>query len=346
MEIIKKIAVYLFIFLLFLLFIWAAFFPKEDFSKKVEETLQEQKHKADLFFKGMSFSETENGIKYWEFHSMTSDINKDTKLATMHDVDGLFYKGSKPTLKIVAPQAEWKMDKKEIYLYEPIGYDIKHESKLINHIKELEKTPQIFSLFNLSSNYQAESELGYWFKAHNLNWSFAEKMIVCDKGITLTKGDVVVFSQKLKGDVGLEKVNLTGSPKAMIFGRDGRNLTIEATTLDIDSPNDMVYAKGNVRLKRGNATITCDSASYNQREGIVTLFKNVYMVFEDIKAWGEKGSYSVQNESALLTGNAKALRGKSTLLGDRVTIFIKDGRIAVEGKTKIRIGEEELPKTK
>lgn len=346
METIKKIAIYLFLFSLLLLFIWAAFVPKGDFTEKVQETLKEQRRRTDLFFRGATFAEIVNGVKYWELHARTSDINKDIKLATMKDVDGLFFKNGKAALKILAPTAEWKMDEKEIFLDEPIGYDIKYERKVRKHLKKMGDVRELFSIFHLPSKYPAESELGYWFKAHNLNWSIATKKIICKKGITLTKGDVTVFSEKLEGDVGLEKVKLSGFPKALISGRDGGDITIEAKVFDIDSPNDMIYAKGNVKIIRGAAIITSNNAVYNQKEGFIELTSNVSTIFEDIKAWGDEGIYSVKEESAALTGNAGALRGQSKLFGDKVIVFIKDGKIVIEGKTRVTIGEEELPKAK
>ncbi len=321
-------------------FIWAIFIPKGDLSRKITETLTSQRHRADLFFRGVTFAEIVSGVKYWEIKADSSDLNKTTQIASMKIVDGTFFKKGEKSLKIIAPAATWNMKNKEIYLVNPLGYDAKYEREFKKKIKELDLEKNNLSEFNIPNSFGLTKKIGYWFKAKNLTWRLTTKRIVCTDGIKLTKGDITVYSERLDGDVGLERTVLTGNPKAIILEKD--KITLTATKFEVDSKSDIMYALGNVKFIlestiKGKTIITSNAAAYNQRENIIELTGNVEINHKDIRASSNLASYFMPQRKITLTGDAKAFRAGEELRGDKIHIYLEEDRIDVEGGTKIFI---------
>jgi len=340
LDTLKRISISIFLLILVAFFVWSIFIPKGDLGKEIGETLKAQRQRADLFFRGVTFAEIVNGIKYWEIKAQSSDLNKTTKIATMKIVDGTFFKKGEKSLKILAPAATWKMKEKEIYLVNPLGYDAKYEREFKRKTKEIETLKSDVSEFNISNSYELTKEIGYWFKAKNLTWKLATKKIFCEKGVRLTKGDITAFSERLEGDVGLEHIVLTGNPKANI--EQAERMTLLATKFEIDSKSDIMYALGNVKFVReseveGDATIVSNAASYNQRENVIEASGNVKIYFKDIQASSNLATYFVSQKKITLMGDARASRGGDELRGEKIHIFLEENRIDVEGDTKIFI---------
>ena len=326
-------------------FAWAIFVPKGDIGEKITETLKSQKKKADLFFRGVTFSEIVNGRKYWEIKAVSSDLNKTTQISNMKTVDATFFKKGKKSLKIIAPAATWNMKDKEIYLANPLGYDPKYERVFKKKIKGIDLEKDDISEFILPNSYDITKEIGFWFKAKNLTWKLATKRIICKKGIKLTKGDTVILSEHLEGDVGFERVILTGKPEATIEREEKIKLT--ATKFEVDSKSDIVYALGNVKLvlestAEGTATINSNAASYNQKEKVIEFTGNIEIFIGDIRATSDLATYFMPQKKITLTGNPRASRAGDELRGEKIHIYIEENRIEVEGKTKIFISKSEL----
>jgi len=336
MEFLKKIPSYLLLFLLLGLFIWAVFIPKENFMERVEKTLADQKKRADLFFSTVTAAEIVEGQKYWELRAKSSSLNKSMNVTWLQGVNGTFFEDGIPALKIIAPSAIWHMNNKEIFLNDPIGYDTKFEKSYGHKIHKLREIDDPRSVFRLPDSGSPD-DIGYWFKAHNLSWKLATKRIICVGGITLTKGNVMVLANELEADVAMEHVFLRGSPMAMIDG-----VSFEATTIEVDSLQDYLYAEGGVRAKRDSAIISSESATYMQRINEIGFAKEVALLYKDLQAWGSNAKYFLESDNAILFGDASALRGGSSLTGDEVHIDFRDDKVSVVGETKVKIREEEL----
>lgn len=336
MNFIKKLPPYLLILALLGITAWSIFYPKEDFVNKISQTLSKQKNRADLFFSKVTVAEILDGIKFWELNAQTSSLNKTTNVTSLGEVKGTFFEGGNPALKILAPNAVWNMGGKEIFLKEPIGYDMKFERNFGSKLKDLKNIKDPRALFNLPAS-GSPAESGYWFKAHNLNWGLATKRMICSDGIMLTKGNLMIESKKLEADVAMEHVTLMGSPKAVFD-----STTLEAATIEVDSLTDFVYAKGNVILTRPDARITADNSLYKQRTNEVEFTGNVRIAYKDLKAWGKTAKYDIDGEIATLIGEAGALRGDNALAGREIRIFFKEDRVTVKGGTRIKINREEL----
>ncbi len=123
----KYILTAIFVIVLIGFFVWALL-PKDNFSDKISETLKKDKQKADVVFKDATFSEVYDGVKYWELIAKTAVINQSLGMANLSVVDGLFFDKGHPTIKFLAPSAIWQINKNDILLNDPIGYDVKFEN--------------------------------------------------------------------------------------------------------------------------------------------------------------------------------------------------------------------------
>jgi len=316
---------------------WALFAPKEEITEKIYKTLKEQETKADLSFKLVVLEEISNGVKYWELNAKTAVMNKSTNLATLKEVNGTFFKKGKAVLRFKSPAALWDMQKKEIYLDQPLGYDALLERKISSLIKTLTK-PNL-SLFNLPETYK---KLGYWFQAKNLSWKLTDQKLVCTGGIELNKGEVTGKADKLEGDVAMEKIIISGNPKISIAPDHQVPATVEADRFTIISAEDLILAQGNPIIRWENAVITAADIKYLQNEKVLKLSEKVKINYRDIQAWGDNATYYTESQKIILEGNAYARQTGNELKGEKVIVSLKDKKISVKGRGKFVITEEEL----
>ncbi len=317
------------------IFYWALFTPKEDISQRIYQTLKDQEKRADLSFKGVEFEEVVAGVKYWKLSAKDAVVNKSTGIATLQGSRGTFYKNGKPVLSFRSPAAMWDMNKKEIYLDKPLGYDVLMERKINTLLKTIQK--QNLSIFNLPALY--EKGMGYWFKANNLSWKLTDQMLVCRGNIMLTKGEITVYAEKLQGDVAMEKVLLEGNPKSVIQPSGFSPITIEARAFEIISAEDTITAQGTPRIVWEEAVITSDAIKYIQAEKLIQLAGNVLINYKDIKAWGNTAKYYPAENNIVVKGEARAEQGENKISGAKVSVSLKEKKISVVGRGKAVIGE-------
>ena len=344
MKLQQKVSLFVFLGFIIWLFIWALFIPKENLSDRIQRTIKQQEKKADLSFSQVTFEEITNGKKYWALTAQKADINKSTQIATLKDSNGSFYKKGKEVLRFKSPAALWDMSKKEIFLDKPLGYDVKLENKiddLIEKIKNLPASRQVKkSIFTLPQSYKGKT--GYWFLAKNLSWRLINKQLVCDGGISLTKGNVTGIAQKLSGDVAMERVTLSGKPKIVIFQNKSAPITMEAKTFAIISNKDTILAKGNPKITWQTATINAREMTYFQGINSLNLLGSVKVKYNDIEAVGDSAQYFAESGKIVLSGQAKATQGENKLNGKKVIVSLKDQKISVVGRGKVIISEEEI----
>jgi lipopolysaccharide export system protein LptA len=322
-------------------FIWATL-PKEDVQTKIKQTLEEEKHVADVVFESATLSEIYDGVKYWELIADRSSINKTLGIARLFTVDGLFYNNNKPTLKFIAPSATWNMKKNEIVLQDPLGYDIRSEKIIKDNLARFKGTIESTSVFHLSERHSPDSPFdGYWFKAKNLDWKLSTKKLICQGNISLTKGEIVISAGKLEGDVGLEKVILTDNPSAKILSVNG-DIIVTASKFMVDSMTDNMTAYSPIKIIKGKSEISAFSAVYDQRNNAITLEGDVNITEGDIKAFSSKADYNINKQTVSLTDKAKAIRAGNEIYGDKMTIILGSNKIIVEGRTKAKVNQVEI----
>ena len=297
----------------------------------ISETLKEQTHKLDLFYKGVTFQETSNGTKYWEIKARSSSVNNSTGVATLEETNGTFFSSGVPTLKFKAPSALWYINKKEIILTRPLGYDAKSEEKGVSFFKNINNSGP--SYFELPTRYNGKGK-GFCFKAENLTWNISSQKIVCENGLWIKKGEISGMAESLQADVSLEKIQIKGHPK--VFISDTIPSQLEANEFEIDNPKNSLTAKNGVVLTANQIIVKTDTAVYNQENGMVDLAGNVNATISN------SARYDVNKQLMFLAGNPKLTKGDSSLSGTEIIIDAKTRNFSVKGKSKIIIPEKEL----
>ncbi len=318
-------------------FYWALFVPKEDISRRIYQTIKEQESRADLAFKKVTFEESTGGEKFWQLQADSAVVNKSTGIATLRTTEGLFYKNGRPVMKFRSPAALWDMKKKEIFLDQPLGYDVNSEKQIAVLLKT---APPGGSVFTFPKTYQ--KGLGYWFQAKNLSWKVADQQLVCTGGIVLNKGEITGRAEKLTGDVEFKKVLLDGSPRVELAQPQGAPVTIEAAQFELDSAADRLTARGNPVITWQDARISSLSASYDQPGNKIELAGNVEIGYRDIRAWGASADYPTRKELIVLSGEARARQADSQLSSDQVMVSLKDRKISLLGKSRVVIPAEQV----
>jgi len=320
-------------------FVWAIL-PKDDFSKKVSETLKKEQEKADVLFKDATLAEIYDGVKYWELIAKSATINKSTGVADLSNVDGVFFDKGRPTMKFIAPSAVWHIDKNEIRLKNPIGYDSRSEKLIKTELAKVNDLSKLYSLFYLPESSTSKFE-GYWFFAKNLNWKLATKKLLCTGSISLTKGNVKIFAEKLESDVGLNKVVLTGNPRAEVKS-DSTKINTSAKMFYVDSSSDIILADQNVVITRDKAKIRTSRSNYNPKKRLMELRGDVYITDGPLTAYSRTAYYDIKASTVILTDKAKAKRGGNEVYGQKITILLGQNKIIVEGRSKAKIKEAEI----
>ena len=336
MDFLKNLFFLTIVLAILFLFIWALYLPKTDITANLSKTLEEQKSRLDLVFQGVTFQESVGGRKYWEIKAKSSSLNKTTGIADLVDTRGTFFRYSKPVLKFISPNVTWNMTKKQIFLKEPIGYDVKAEGKIQSLLKEA----KVISSFILPARFLNKGE-GYFFRAKNLNWELRTEKIICTGGIYLKKGELSGFADRLEADVALEKVNISGAPCVMNISNQSL-ATLEAVNFIVDSLKDEMYATGGIKLLANSLTLTSKDLIYNQAEDKIYFKSDVRVAYHDTQAFSDTASYKIKAREITLQNNSRLLRKGSQLTGDKVIISLTDGTFKITGKTKIVIPEEEI----
>lgn len=114
---------------------------------------------------------------------------------------------------------------------------------------------------------------------------------------------------------------------------------LEGDIFEIDGQKKIIDARGNILLRRGKITIEAKSAQYLQREEEIILKGNIKIYFEDIFAESKQAHYKIKPQSVTLTGNPEVLRGPDKVKGKKITLFIKNKKIIIEGQTKLILNE-------
>lgn len=302
MELIKKLLFLLFVLSILFLFVWALFIPKTQISQIIATAINSQSERSDLAFKGVVVSEISNGIKYWEIKAKTSDLNSDNNIAILKETNGSFYENNQAELNFISPEIVWEMNKKELKMKQPFGFDSKSKNKVKKILSDSRQ-----NIFNFPSKNGA----GYYFKAKELTWKQKENKILCKGNIWFRKNNIIGNAQTLKSDIKFTHVLLGGDPNIVIT--KPQITTIEAMYFEFDSPKDTIIARGDVTISSGSAT-----------------------------AYGETGKYDLKKELVTLDGNVKLEQGESALTGEMITYSVKKDRFEISGKSKAIIGGNKL----
>ena len=260
MKQVRAVLAILFAVFLVWLFYWALFSPKEDISARIYKTIKEQEKHPDLSYNKVTFEEISDNNKFWQLNAESAIVNKDTGIATLKETIGTFFRAGKEVLRFRAPAALWDMKKKEIYLDQPLGYDISSEKEALTSSKKNGNN----SLFNF--NPGSENRNKYWFQAKNLSWRMLDQKIFCDGGIIVKKGNITGYANSLTGDVEFNEVRLNGLPHVEINNPKNATVYISAESFELRRKDDSLFAYGNPTIRWKEAVVVSKSAKYLQNK--------------------------------------------------------------------------------
>jgi len=124
---------------------------------------------------------------------------------------------------------------------------------------------------------------------------------------------------------------------------------IEADRMESDQRSEAVTFAGNVEAVQGDLVIKADQMTVNYRkeaassgagmtsgQSIESLKAtgNIMINKQDWRASGEKMDYETVGRKVILTGNTKVWRGSNMVSGDRVVLYLDEGKSVVEDQDK------------
>ena len=292
---------------LVLVFAWALLSPEENLSLKVSKKIQEQKQKSDLFMKGATFSEAVGGTKFWEIKAITSFVNKSTQKAELNEIDGTFFKQGKPSLKIIAPKVFWDMKNQSIEIFSPIGYE--ENSR---------------------------------FETRSIIWSLDDKKITAKDKIVFERDNVTILAGSMKADTELEKMLLQNSPFAVIKNKGQSDIEVRAAVFEVNAKTGHISASVAAQLKQDGLLIDSSEIAYEAKQDLLFAKGNAVIVYKDIRARCDSARYNIKREVVSLFDNVFLKRGQNELNGDRVDIDLKDETISIKGRGSRAVIEEDL----
>lgn len=290
------------------IFIWAAFVPKTDIDKKISVEIENQKKKADMFMKGVIFSEISEGIKFWEIKSITSVINNNTNQALLKQVQGEFFSKGKPVLNFISPKVLWDMKNKNIIIENPLGFDNKFK-----------------------------------FKTDVLNWAMNTQLLSTESEVVFEGDDMLINGKGLRADVNLDKMMIKGRPKAKIK-RNRELIEVEADVFNMNGETDTISAVGSAIAKKPDLIMEAREIDFGRMKKYIAAMGSVTVNFKDIYATANAAKYDINAETISLSGSAKANKSGSTLSGNRLLLDMKNNKIALEGRVKTFIEDEVMTK--
>lgn len=124
-----------------------------------------------------------------------------------------------------------------------------------------------------------------------------------------------------------------------LFGASPIDITSDSMV--VERGQGLVTFKGNVVARKDDLLIKAEELRvfYGKErdiERIVALGK-VRIEKGDTTAWSEKAEFFNKEDKLVLTGDPKVVEGKNSVEGERITLFLKEGRSIVEGGEKRRV---------
>jgi len=309
---------YLLIGLLLGLFFWAIFWPKTTIEQTVNKTIEEQRARSDLAFKNIALQEIVKGKKYWEITAKTAWMNKDLGTALLGSIEGDFLQNGRSVLHFIAPSANWNLTEQIIDLTSPRGFSPKKKDKP-------------------------------WLITDSLEWKVSNNTIVSQGKVEINQDQFTLKGNNLEADLSLKKVRIHDKPTALIFPGGSRLSTIEADLFEYDSNLGSFNAIGSVKahyvdpaLSGKSIIIYSDNANYDPNHKFLQFNNSVSIYSSDFTASAESATFTSSNEMLRLERNASVSYKNNMVAGAAIVVNLKNRKMALLGKTKIKIVEENL----
>ncbi len=121
----KKLAI-IAIFVIFVLVLLWAFLGAAIITKNFNrQQLEGTENRQSLDISDIILTETKDNVKYWEIYAETGEYNSDTKVASLKNLAGNFYRDNEVSMSFVSSKGTYDEVKKQITTYEHTRIAIK-----------------------------------------------------------------------------------------------------------------------------------------------------------------------------------------------------------------------------
>lgn len=122
----------------------------------------------------------------------------------------------------------------------------------------------------------------------------------------------------------------------------GDAINITSDRMEAEKLKRLIVFKGNVVAEQKDMTIKSDELYIHYDESgkdveKVIAIGNVMVMQGDKTATAKRAEYYRIEEKVVLTGNARLNEASNFVEGEKITIYVKDGRSIVEGSEKERV---------
>lgn len=125
-------------------------------------------------------------------------------------------------------------------------------------------------------------------------------------------------------------------------------INVTSDSMVVEREQGVVTFKGNVVAKKEDLLIRSEvlKVFYGKERDIerIEAIGNVRIERGDITTWSEKAEFFNKEDKLVLTGTPKVVEGQNSVEGERITLFLKEGRSIVEGGEKRRVRAVFVPK--
>ena len=135
--------------------------------------------------------------------------------------------------------------------------------------------------------------------------------------------------------------SMTGS---FVFAaqEQGDAINITSDRMEADKSKRLIVFKGSVVAKQKDMTINSDELHMHYDESgkdveKVVAIGHVRVEQGDKTATAQRAEYYKVEEKVVLTGNARLNEASNFVEGERIIVYVKDGRSVVEGSKKGRV---------
>jgi lipopolysaccharide export system protein LptA len=130
---------------------------------------------------------------------------------------------------------------------------------------------------------------------------------------------------------------IAAAPAPFSLEHDKREpIVITSNRLEADKLDDVMTFSGDVVLKKETLTLNADTVYVHyaaETKGVhdIEARGNVVVTQEGRIALAEKAIYYSNDEKIVLTGDARIIENENQVGGERITLFMRNGRSIVEG---------------
>lgn len=163
------------------------------------------------------------------------------------------------------------------------------------------------------------------------------KNIISAKGNVIVKGkEISLKADMVEFEVKKERIKATGKVEFIL-----KELYLSCGNILFDNKNKYFLAEGNpaCRIKRDSEEVTIKSKTIEgyPEEKKIEAKGDVFIKSKEIEAKAQFLNFQQDEDKIILTGEAEVIKGENNLSGEKIIIFLKENKVKIEGKSKVRI---------